>query len=92
MQSGVVNTGAASGLASLCCFAYMVPVLLTVAMAILWIVALVDLLQRADSEFPNHQSGSNDKVVWILVVLFLHGIGALVYYLMVMRPYPRHRR
>jgi Phospholipase_D-nuclease N-terminal len=92
MQPDVVNTGAASGLASVCCFAYMVPVLLGVAGAVLWIVALVDLLQRADSEFPNHQPGSNDKVVWILVVLFLNGIGALVYYLMVMRPYPRHHR
>jgi Phospholipase_D-nuclease N-terminal len=72
--------------------AYMVPVVLAVAMMVLWIVALVDVLQRADSEFPNHQPGSSDKVVWVLVVVLLNGIGALAYYFMVMKPYPRPRR
>jgi len=40
---------------------------------IFWIVELVDVARR---EFPD----SNTKVLWLLVVLLSHGIGALVYY------------
>lgn len=92
MQPGVADAGAASSFVSLCCFAYMVPVVLMITMMVVWIVALVDVLQRPDWEFPNHQPGSSDKVVWVLVVVLLNGVGALVYYFMVMKPYPRRRR
>jgi hypothetical protein len=92
MQPGVADAGALSSFCSLCCLAYMVPIVLTVAMMILWIVALIDVLQRADWEFPNRQQGSTDKIVWVLVIVLLNGIGALVYYCMVMKPYPRQRR
>jgi RsiW-degrading membrane proteinase PrsW (M82 family) len=91
MQPGVAEAGAASSFTSLCCFAYMVPIVLMVAMMVLWIIALVDVLQRADCEFPNHQPNSSDKVVWVLVVVLLNGIGSLVYYFMVTQPYPRRR-
>jgi RsiW-degrading membrane proteinase PrsW (M82 family) len=92
MQPGVADAGALSSFFSLCCFAYMVPIVLTVTMMILWIVALIDVLQRAEWEFPNRQQGSHDKIIWVLVVVLLNGIGALVYYFMVMKPYPRQRR
>jgi hypothetical protein len=41
---------------------------------ILWIWALVDILK---SNF----SGSNDKLVWVLVIIFLPVLGALLYLL-----------
>jgi RsiW-degrading membrane proteinase PrsW (M82 family) len=92
MQPGVADAGALGSLMSACCLAYMVPIVLSITMMVLWIVALIDVLQRADWEFPNHQPGSNDKIVWVLVVMLLNGMGALVYYFMVMKPYPRQRR
>jgi len=41
---------------------------------IFWIWMLVDLLQRKKFE---------DKLVWVLVLVFLHIIGALLYYFLV---------
>jgi hypothetical protein len=39
---------------------------------ILWIVALVDCVQR---EFRS----PNDKVIWVLVIVLVHTIGAIIY-------------
>ncbi|MDA3935445.1 MAG: PLDc N-terminal domain-containing protein [Actinomycetota bacterium] len=63
-----------------------------VPLVALWAIALVDVFQRADWEFPSQQSGSNDRLFWTLLVLLLNGIGATVYFLKVMRPYPRQHR
>ena len=41
--------------------------------AFLWIIALVDILR---SEFRG-----NDKVVWVLVVIFFPFLGSLLYFL-----------
>jgi hypothetical protein len=60
--------------------------------ATLWAVALVDVFQRADWEFPSRGPGSHDRLFWTFVVVCLSGIGSFFYYLMVMRPYPRRRR
>lgn len=64
-----------------------------VPFGVLWAMALADLLQRADWEFPPlWQPGSNNRVIWAFIVLLLSGFGALFYYFAVMRPYPRQRR
>jgi hypothetical protein len=52
------------------------PVLLLAT--IFWIWMLVDCATKEPSE-------GNDKVVWILVIVFTHWVGALIYYL-VRRP------
>ena len=50
-------------------------ILLVVALfSIFWIWMLVDALMRKKFE---------DKLVWILVIIFLHFIGALLYYFLV---------
>jgi hypothetical protein len=62
--------------------------------AVLWVVALIDVLQRSDAQFPGAMKGTpnaNERLVWILVVLLGNGIGAIVYYFVVMQPYPRQR-
>jgi hypothetical protein len=51
---------------------------LGLASIVLWIIALVDCLSHEPSE-------GNDKIVWLLVILFANGIGALIY-LLVRRP------
>jgi len=48
--------------------------LLAVAAFAIWIWALVDVLQR---QF--HDPGM--KLIWVLVVIFLHALGALIYLL-----------
>jgi H+/Cl- antiporter ClcA len=57
----------------------------------IWIIALVDLLQRADYEFPSRGSASTERWLWAAVVVLFGGLGAIAYYVMVMRPYPRGR-
>lgn len=46
---------------------------LGVAATVFWIVELIDACRR---EFPD----PNTKLVWILVLIFSHGVGALVYF------------
>lgn len=41
---------------------------------IFWIWMLIDCLK-------NEPSIGNDKIIWALVIIFLNGIGALIYYL-----------
>ena len=49
-----------------------------IAAAVLWIWTLVDCLVNEPSE-------GNDKIVWVLVLIFTNWIGALIY-LLVRRP------
>lgn len=58
---------------------------------VIWVVALADALQRPAWEFPEMRAGADPKVIWLAVVLLGGGIGAVVYFFLVMRPYPRNR-
>jgi hypothetical protein len=51
---------------------------LAAAGTVLWIWMLIDCALNEPSE-------GSDKIVWILVILFTHGIGGLIY-LLVRRP------
>jgi len=48
---------------------------------IFWIWMLVDCLRRRDDEFP--KGGDNAKLIWTLVIIFTHFIGALIYLIMI---------
>ena len=43
------------------------------AFTVFWIVEIIDVLRRDFVEPFN-------KIIWLLVVFFLHGLGALIYY------------
>lgn len=43
---------------------------------VFWIVMLIDCIKR---NFKNE----NEKIVWVLVIIFLHFLGALTYYFVV---------
>jgi lysylphosphatidylglycerol synthetase-like protein (DUF2156 family) len=62
-----------------------------VAFAAMWIIALFDLVQRAEGEFPSASPGSNPRLLWSVIVVLFGGIGGFVYYLLVMKPSPRPR-
>ena len=48
-------------------------ILLGVASFVFWIVEIIDVARR---QFPD----PNAKTIWLLVVVFLHGLGAVIYY------------
>jgi hypothetical protein len=55
------------------------PILLVgLALVVFWIWMLVDCATKEPSQ-------GNDKIVWILIIVFTHWIGALIYFL-VRRP------
>jgi len=76
---------------------FVLPCLLGVVglvLGVLWVLALVDVLRRSDAEFPGAIRGmpnENERLIWIVVVLLGSTIGAIVYYFVVMQPYPRER-
>ncbi len=55
--------------------------LVGIAGSILWIVMLIDAIGREEKQFPN--GGENQKILWIIILLFGGAIGALIYYIMV---------
>ncbi len=46
---------------------------LSLAATIFWVIEMIDACRR---EFPDQ----NTKLIWILVLIFSHGVGALVYF------------
>lgn len=48
-------------------------ILLALASFVFWVVEIIDVARR---EFPQ----PNTKTVWLLVVIFGHGLGAVIYY------------
>lgn len=65
--------------------------LLFIGVFVLWIMAIVDVISRHEWEFPNALQGRpnpNDRLMWVLVVLLAGVIGAVVYYFVVMKPFP----
>lgn len=70
---------------------YVIMPLLVIGTMVLWVLAIVDAATRNDWEYPNALQGrpsTNDKMMWLLVVILAGVVGALVYYFVVMRPYP----
>ena len=53
---------------------FLLMISLGVAGTVLWIWMLIDCATNEPSE-------GSDKIVWILVILFTHGLGALIYLL-----------
>jgi hypothetical protein len=77
---------------SMMCLMYLIPMVLAGLSIAGWIVAVVDVVQRAPEDFPNACSGRDDpseRMIWLLIVLLVGVIGAVVYYFIVMKPYPR---
>lgn len=63
--------------------------LVMIAGVILWIVMLVDVVQRKTEDFPN--KSENDRMVWILIVALTNWLGGIIYYFAIYRKYPRSK-
>jgi len=97
MESGA-SDALAGGLvalwSSMMCLMYLIPMLLGGVSIAGWIVAIVDVVQRVPEDFPNARAGRddpNERMIWLLIVLLAGVIGAIVYYFVVMKPYPRQK-
>lgn len=55
--------------------------LIALAAGLFWLWMIVDCLQRSDRGFPS--KGANDKLIWVLVLIFANFLGAILYYLLV---------
>ena len=54
--------------------------LIALALTIFWIWAMVDAV--------THEPTTNDKILWFLVIFFLHVLGALIYFFVRRRARP----
>lgn len=86
--------GVGTAMSSACCFVYLIPTIVMACFLVLWVVVLIDVLQRPEWDFPQARHGvvnPNERLIWVLVVVLGGGIGSLVHYFIVMKPYPRSR-
>ncbi len=56
-------------------------ILIGLGLLIFWLLMLIDCLKRPDDKFA--YGGTNAKLIWILVIIFLGLIGALIYYFLI---------
>ena len=68
-----------------------VSVVIALALASMWLVALADIARREPWDFPPLASGADSRPIWLFVVILGNGVGSLIYYVLVMRPHPRKR-
>ncbi len=53
---------------------------------ILWIITLIDCVQRDEKDFP--VGGDNAKILWILLLVLINNIVPIIYYFLIMRKKP----
>lgn len=88
-RDGGAAAGAAVAIVAIVCGG--IVIVLSLAFLVLWILMLVDAVNREESQFPN-PSGST-RTIWliILIVSFIFGLywlAAILYYFIVKRPHP----
>ncbi len=64
---------AATGFMGLFCCIWVFAALVGIASFAIWVWMLIDCITNEPSE-------GNDKVIWLLIILLLHGLGAVLYY------------
>ena len=74
MLGAIQSMGPLYGVGLLPCCCIPVVFLLAVASIVFWIWMLVDCIKNEPSE-------GNEKIIWVLVIIFTHWLGALLYYL-----------
>ena len=65
---------------------YCIPMVFLVALGVLWLIMLIDLIQRRDQDFGEDK---NSKLMWMLIVLLTGYIGAAIYYFMIYRKFKK---
>ncbi len=66
---------------SLFCGFYCIFIVIGIVGFVLWIVMLIDILRRDESDFKD----SNERLLWVLIILLGGWMGSLIYYIMIYR-------
>jgi uncharacterized membrane protein len=61
------------------------------ALPVAWLWMLIDALLREEWEYPDATARSNNRLLWVLLILFVH-VTAVVYFFVVYRNAPRRGR
>ncbi len=83
-SAGGVAAAAGLGVVWLICMFFFF--VIGIALLVFWILMLVDVIKRDESQFPG--STGNSKTIWLLIVILLGYIGAIVYYFVIKRKAP----
>jgi hypothetical protein len=86
--SAAIGTGVAGLMGVFVCI-YALAVAAGIFSFVVWIIALVDCAKRENLEFPS--PSENSKVLWVLIIVLAGGVGAIVYYFVVMKKMPRKK-
>lgn len=62
--------------------------LLSIGGFVIWIMALVEVLRTPE---PVWTAAGQDRLIWALVVIFLHVLGAIIYYVVARPSLAAHR-
>lgn len=62
------------------CF-WCLTMLINLAGVVFWIWLLIDVIKRKDNDFGS--KSDNQKLIWILILVFTSYLGALIYFFMV---------
>lgn len=76
------------GFSTFICCLYCLIGLVSILLFFVWVWMLIDVVQRDDNNFGTN-SDSSSKALWILIILLTGGIGALIYFFMIYKKYPR---
>ncbi len=62
------------------CFYFLI-CLVSIAGFVLWILMVIDVAQREESDFP--EPNGNQKTMWVLIIVLGSYVGAAIYYFLV---------
>jgi len=99
MLISAANEAAALGIAGgigafFICF-YVLIIAAFITLFVFWLIAIVDIAQRKNSEFPNVSENDTPKNTWLLLLLVTlivpvaAGVVAIIYYSTIMKKIPR---
>ncbi|MDD5659345.1 MAG: PLDc N-terminal domain-containing protein [Actinomycetota bacterium] len=58
-------------------------ILIGIGLFVLWIITLVDCIKRSENDFTG--IGSYEKIMWLLLIIFINNVVPIIYYILVMR-------
>lgn len=64
---------------------YLLVMTIVVASTVIWVIMLVDVVKR---DFPNQ----NDKIVWVILLIFTQFLGAIIYYFLIKAKDPHSKK
>jgi uncharacterized membrane protein len=86
--SAAIGTGFAGLMGIFVCL-YVLAFAAGIFFFVVWIISLVDCAKRENLEFPS--PSDNSKVLWVLIIVLAGGVGAIIYYFLVMKKMPRKK-